>query len=315
MSASKVALVTGGASGMGLAAAQTLASKSWIVHILDFNAAAGAAALGILPNAHFHQVDVTSWASLSKAFADVFARDGRLDFVFANAGIVERDDFYDTPGEGEEIAEPNQKTVDVNLKAVINQSYLALCYFRRSPHKGRDASLVMTASVGGLYASQFCPIYAASKAGVINFMRSIAFPYYHSSGIRVYATCPGTVRTNLLNAKEWTSFPESYFTPLSTIASTVEMLAEGGEMTDAWGKIVRNGENWGLAVEINGDRIYFRDQMDFCDETMRVVIEATSMENQAARLEEHKAQAKQVKLRHDGLATTGGVANGIMAAT
>ncbi|KAM5347001.1 hypothetical protein ACJ41O_010006 [Fusarium nematophilum] len=292
MPGSKVALITGGASGMGLAVAQTLASKSWTVHILDFNAAAGATALETLQNAHFHQADVTSWSPLSKAFADVFSRSGRLDFVFANAGIVERDDFYDTPAVGDEIFEPNQKTIDVNLKAVVNQSYLALCYFRRSPHGGKDAALVMTGSVGGLYASQFCPIYAASKAGVINFMRSIAFPYYHTSGIRVYAICPGTVRTNLLNAQEWTSFPESYFTPLSRISSAVETLAGGGEMMDSWGRVVKEGENWGLAVEINGENVYFRDQVEFCDEAMRVVIEATSMENQAARLEEHKEEVR-----------------------
>lgn len=121
-------------------------------------------------------------------------------------------------------------------------------------------------------------------------MRSIAFPYHHSSGIRVYATCPGTVRTNLMNAEEWTTFPEEYFTPLSRIASAVEMLVEGGDMTDAWGRKVGDGENYGLAVEINADKFYFREMPDFCDESMRIVIEATSMENQLARLEEHKAK-------------------------
>ncbi|KAF4975568.1 hypothetical protein FZEAL_7657 [Fusarium zealandicum] len=307
MASQKVALITGGASGMGLAVAQSLASKSWIVHILDFNAAAGAKALETLPNAHFHQVDVTSWSSLSKAFANAFGHAGRLDFVFANAGIVERDDFYDTPSQENEIVEPNQKTTDVNLKAVINQSYLALCYFRKSPHGGRDATLVMTASVGGLY----CPIYAASKAGVINFMRSIAYPYYHSSGIRVYATCPGTVRTNLLDAKEWTSFPESYFTPLSSITSAVEMLVQGGEMTDTRGRTVREGDDWGLAVEVNGENVYFRDQIEFCDEAMRVVIGSTSMENQEARLEEHKVQVKQAE-QTGGLV---GAENAVLAAS
>ena len=121
-------------------------------------------------------------------------------------------------------------------------------------------------------------------------MRSIAFSYHHYNGIRVYATCPGTVRTNLLNAKEWTTFPEDYFTPLSRIASTVEMLAEGGDMTDARGRTVKAGSDYGLAVEINGEKIYFRDQHEYCDDNMRKVIEATSMENQIARLEEHKAK-------------------------
>ncbi|KAF7554163.1 hypothetical protein G7Z17_g3096 [Cylindrodendrum hubeiense] len=290
MTSSKVALITGGASGMGLTVAQALAPKGWTVHILDFNKQAGVAAEQSLANSKFHQVDVTSWESLSKAFESVFLQDGRLDFVFANAGIVERDNFYETPDNDGIPSEPNLKTLDVNLNSVINQSYLALHYFRRSPHKGKGASLVMTASVGGLYPSQYCPIYSASKAGVIHFMRAIAFPYHHSNGIRVYATCPGTVKTNLMNDKEWTTFPEEYFTPLSRIASTVEMLVEGGDMTDAWGRTVKDGENYGLAVEINAENFYFRDMPEFCDDSMRKVIEATSMENQLARLNEHKAK-------------------------
>jgi hypothetical protein len=121
-------------------------------------------------------------------------------------------------------------------------------------------------------------------------MRSIAFPYHHYNGIRVYATCPGTVRTNLMNAKEWTTFPEEYFTPLSRIASTVALLVEGGDVTDAWGRTVRAADNFGLAVEINGERFYFRDLPAFCDENMEKVMRATSMENQLGRLEEHKAR-------------------------
>lgn len=148
--ANKVALITGGASGMGLAVAETLAPKGWTVHLLDFNEKAGIAAAQSLPNAKFHKVDVTSWDGLSKAFDAVFSQDRRLDFVFANAGIVERDNFYDTPDTDGIPPEPNQMTTDINLKAGINQSYLALHYFRRSPTKGKDCSLVMTASVGGL---------------------------------------------------------------------------------------------------------------------------------------------------------------------
>ncbi|KAK7419387.1 hypothetical protein QQX98_003339 [Neonectria punicea] len=226
MTSSKVALITGGASGMGLAVAQTLAPKGWTVHLLDFNKAAGVAAAQSLPNSQFHQVDVTSWKSLSGVFAKAFS----------------------------------YQTVRVTYKSNYQ------------------------------YPSQYCPIYSASKAGVIHFMRSIAFPYHHTSGIRVYATCPGTVRTNLMNADEWTTFPEAYFTPISRVASAVEMLVEGGDMTDAWGRTVHEGENYGLAVEINADNVYFRDGTEFCDEAMRVVIGATSMENHLARLEEHKAQ-------------------------
>ena len=113
-------------------------------------------------------------------------------------------------------------------------------------------------------------------------MRSIAFPFHNDDGIRVYATCPGTVRTNLLNPKEWEAFPEEFFTPVESIASTVGMLVEGGDMTDAWGRKVPAGKDYGLAVEISGKNFYFRDQPEYCDDSMRHVMEATSMENQLA---------------------------------
>jgi NAD(P)-dependent dehydrogenase (short-subunit alcohol dehydrogenase family) len=130
------------------------------------------------------------------------------------------------------------------------------------------------------YPSQFSPVYSASKAGVVNFARSIAYSFFANDGIRVYATCPGTVRTNLLNSNEWTAFPDEFFTPVEKIASTVVMLLEGGDMEDSNGRKIPAAKAYGLAAEINGTRHYFRDPVDFCDDNMRQVMEATSMENQ-----------------------------------
>jgi NAD(P)-dependent dehydrogenase (short-subunit alcohol dehydrogenase family) len=153
----RVALITGGASGMGLATAQRLAATGvWTLHLVDLNQEAGDAAVKALSasgaSAHFHAVNVTSYESLSGAFEAVFKAEGRLDFVFANAGIVERHSFYEIPKtEGAAPPPPpNLLTLDINLNAVVTTAYLALHYFRQSPHKGQDASLVMTASCGGL---------------------------------------------------------------------------------------------------------------------------------------------------------------------
>ncbi|KAF2840345.1 3-beta-hydroxysteroid dehydrogenase [Patellaria atrata CBS 101060] len=292
---SKVALITGGASGMGLAVATALSKRgNWTVHLVDLNETAGKEAVSSLPNSHFHRTDVTSYSSLGATFETAFKTAGRLDFVFANAGIVERDNFYEIQqSQGTSPPNPpNQLSIDINLKAVVNTSFLALHYFRLSPHKGKGASLVMTASCGGLYPSQFCPMYSAAKAGVVQFMRSIAFPYHHNDGVRCYAICPGTVRTNLLSGEEWKSFPDSYFTPIETIVSTVEKLIDGGAIQDAVGKGVESGADYGLAVEINGKNFYFRDQIPYCDDAMRAVMEATRMENQLERIEKGKREMK-----------------------
>ena len=66
----------------------------------------------------------------------------------------------------------------------------------------------MTASCGGIYPSYYSPTYSAVKHGVVGFMRSIAKHFWLNDKIRVNAICPGVVKTNLLAAKEWGSFPD-----------------------------------------------------------------------------------------------------------
>jgi NAD(P)-dependent dehydrogenase (short-subunit alcohol dehydrogenase family) len=168
----KVALITGGASGMGLAVATALSQQkhtAWTLHLIDLNASAGASAASSPPNAHFHETNVTDYASLSSAFENTFKQSGRIDFVYANAGIVERDNFYEKHEGTAPPPEPNQLSIDINFKSVVNTSYLALHYFRLTKERDeaegraekgegfgkRGPALVMTASCGGLYPSEF----------------------------------------------------------------------------------------------------------------------------------------------------------------
>ena len=118
-------------------------------------------------------------------------------------------------------------------------------------------------------------------------MRSLAYSL-HQEGIRAYAICPGTVRTNLLLSDEWNVFPQEFFTPLTKIASTVEMLVNGGDMEDAAGRKIAKGKDYGLAVEVHGQKHYFRDHVPFCDDDMRQIMAATSMSNQQAAFDEAK---------------------------
>ncbi|ORY06910.1 hypothetical protein BCR34DRAFT_543058 [Clohesyomyces aquaticus] len=289
----KSAFITGGASGMGLAVAEALSARGgWDLHLVDLNAEAGKKAVSSLKNAHFHQTNVTDYSSLTSAFENAFKISGRLDFVFANAGIVERDNFYEKHDLSKPPPEPNQLSIDINLKAVVNTSYLALHYFRKSPKDGGSSpALVMTASCGALYPSEFCPMYSGAKAAVVQFTRSIAYPY-HLEGIRTYATCPGTIRTNLLSTEEWKPFPEKYFTPVSTVVTSVLKLIDGGDLEDSKGKKVPEDMAWGLAVEINGNNMYFRDGVEYSDENMEAMMKFTSMENQLARIEKSKASGR-----------------------
>ncbi|KAF2748395.1 NAD(P)-binding protein [Sporormia fimetaria CBS 119925] len=287
----KVAFITGGASGMGLSVATALSKRGdWDLHLVDLNVEAGKEAASSLPNAHFHQCNVTSYSSLVSAFDATFNASGRIDFVYANAGIVERDNFYEDHDLNSAPPEPNQLSIDINLKAVVNQAYLARHYFRKSP-KDVEPVLVMTASCGGLYPSEFCPMYSASKAAVIHFNRAITYKY-HTEGIRTYTTAPGTIKTNLLAAEDWETFPREFWTPMETLVDAVLMLVDGGDMQDAAGKKVPAEDAWGLCVEVIGDEVYFREGMKYSCEKMEKMMVFTSMEHQLARIEKTKAEKK-----------------------
>ncbi|KAL6161220.1 hypothetical protein ACJQWK_08637 [Exserohilum turcicum] len=288
----KIAFITGGASGIGLSVAKALSSHptvSWEIHIADLNAEAGKQALSELMNAHFHQVNVTDYASLSRAFEAAYNASQRLDFVFANAGVVEKDNFYAQHDvQGPPPPPPNQLSVDINYKAVVDTSYLALHYFRKAKSRREnselDPVLVMTASCGALYPSEFCPMYSGSKAAVMHFNRAIAVAYHHE-GIRTLSICPGMIRTGLMTQEEWSFFQPEQFTPVESVRDTVVKLVDGGDLKDAKGVSKSRSEMWGLTVEINGQNFYFREAPEFCDDNMRTMMAHTSMTTQLARIE------------------------------
>jgi NAD(P)-dependent dehydrogenase (short-subunit alcohol dehydrogenase family) len=184
----KVAIITGGASGLGRAVGASLAASSdWSIHIFDLDQKRGQATAQEL-QATYHPVDVTSYASLSSAFSAVFTAEKRIDFVFANAGIVGMGEFYQRHETvGSEPPPPfSSRVVEINLLSVINTSYLAQHYFRLTPDDGHGPrSLVITASTGGIYGSKLAPTYAAAKFGCVGFMRSIAPQLWAADRIRV----------------------------------------------------------------------------------------------------------------------------------
>ncbi|KAI9692006.1 MAG: hypothetical protein M1820_009624 [Bogoriella megaspora] len=279
---SKVAIITGGASGMGLAVAKALSERGgWTLHILDMNAHSGEEVARTLPNTTYHKVDVTSYSQLGPTFNAAFTASGnRLDFVYANAGIIERKDFYARHAESiEPPPEPDLLSIDINLKGVVLTSYLALHYFRQSPHKGQGASLVMTGSCSSFYPSDYSPIYTSAKHGVAGFVRSIAAAY-HLDGIRANAVCPGLVRTNIVSEDGWANFPKDIFTPVEMVAKVVLLLIDGNELTDSDGNTIPAEKTYGQTVEVMKTNYYIRTIPEFCDAQMAELMRATSVENQ-----------------------------------
>ncbi|KAK5169774.1 uncharacterized protein LTR77_005752 [Saxophila tyrrhenica] len=287
MAQTQVALITGGASGMGLAVAKALAERGgWHLHLLDLNAENGEKAAKEVSNATFHKTNVTDYDSLAGVFQKVFDSEGRFDFVFANAGIVERYSFFEKHPSGKPPPPPDLTVIDINLKSVVNTSWLAQHYFRQST-QSENKNLVMTASCGAFYRVPASPSYGAAKHGVVALMRSIAGNFYRDDGVRVNAICPGTVRTGLLESGAWDAFgKENVFVPIEKIASTVLMLIDGhdvGGSTIGDGKPLANGSTKGKlngeAVELSGTNHYYRDQIEFCDASMAKTMGVTDKSN------------------------------------
>ncbi|KFY09378.1 hypothetical protein V491_08209 [Pseudogymnoascus sp. VKM F-3775] len=114
---------------MGLAVATSLSKKGWTVNIADLNVQRGEEAAAELLGSFF-KADVNNYDSLSNVFDQVFQKYTKLNFVFANAGVGERKNFY---AKTDNISCPPPELdsiIDIDLKSVINSAYLAQHYFR-----------------------------------------------------------------------------------------------------------------------------------------------------------------------------------------
>lgn len=118
-------VVTGGSSGIGLAMAKYFASQGHHVFILDLSTGTGEAVAKQLSSEYpgatvnFKKSDVSSWDELARAFKDIYASQGRIDTVMANAGISEQGSSSLIAQAEEEPSQPNLKVLDVNMTGVV----------------------------------------------------------------------------------------------------------------------------------------------------------------------------------------------------
>jgi NAD(P)-dependent dehydrogenase (short-subunit alcohol dehydrogenase family) len=185
----RIAVVTGGASGIGLASSRRLASEGAIVVIADVDSPAGKAAADEV-DGMFVQVDVTREAEVEDVFRQTYETYGRIDIAFNNAGISPPDDgsILDTG------LETWQRVQAVNLTSVYHCCKHVLPYMQRRG-KGTIINTASFVAVLGAATSQIS--YSASKGGVLAMTRELGVQFARD-GVRVNALCPGPVNTPLL---------------------------------------------------------------------------------------------------------------------
>ncbi|MFC3714665.1 SDR family NAD(P)-dependent oxidoreductase [Luteimonas soli] len=184
----KTAVITGGATGIGIAAAKRFIEDGAFVFIFGRRQEALDAALAELgPNARAVRGSISDPADLDRLYAQVKAERGTLDIVFANAG---------TGGVlalGEITVEQIDDTFDTNVKGTIFTVQKAL------PLMGQGGSIILTGSSAGTTGAAAFSVYSASKAAVRNLAKSWAEDL-KGTGIRVNVLSPGPTATELAKA-------------------------------------------------------------------------------------------------------------------
>ncbi|KFY39086.1 hypothetical protein V495_06164 [Pseudogymnoascus sp. VKM F-4514 (FW-929)] len=184
----KTAVITGGATGIGLAAAKRFISEGAFVYIFSRRQSALDTALKTLgPNARGISGSISSLTDLDRLYAAVKAERGTLDIVFANAGTGSPVPL------GEITVEHCDEALDTNIKGTIFTVQKAL------PLMKSGGSIVLTGSSAGTTGAPSFSLYGASKAAVRNLARSWAEDL-KGTGIRVNVLVPGCIATEL--AKE-----------------------------------------------------------------------------------------------------------------
>ena len=191
----KVAIVTGGASGIGQATAELFAREGARVAIFDVNAAGGHATAEQIKSADhealFIQTDMSVAGEVESAVRRVVEQYDRLDIIFNGAGLSGRK-WGDGPA-ADCTEEAWDRVLAINLKSV----FLGCKYAIPEMLKGGGGAIVNLSSVLGLVggdADFATHAYAASKGGIISLTRSIA-AYYAPQHIRANVICPGLIAT------------------------------------------------------------------------------------------------------------------------
>lgn len=220
----RVAIVTGGASGLGRATALALAAAGAELVVADLDAAGGQEVADRV-GGHFRTCDVSD-LDANRALVDfAVERCGGVDIAVLNAGVSTGcgvgDDF--------DLAR-YRRAMGANLDGVVFGAHAALPAIRA---RGGGA-IIATASLAGLTAVPLDPLYAANKHAVVGLTRSLG-PALASEGVRFNAVCPGFAESRIIDPlREMLSEQSLPVIPAEVVADTVLRIATGEGAGECW---------------------------------------------------------------------------------
>lgn len=184
----KSVLVTGGAAGMGLAAARKFAAEGGRVSVLDIQEKAGHAFVADIEaaggEAFFYPADLSKPDQVSAGINAVISKMGGIDVLFNHAGTIIVKPFHETTDEDYD------RLMDINLRSAFTVTRRVVAHMKDNG----GGSIVCTASIGSGKAFVYESLYCITKAAVLMLSNCIAVEY-RDHGIRCNAVCPGFVKT------------------------------------------------------------------------------------------------------------------------
>ncbi|OPX62187.1 MULTISPECIES: SDR family oxidoreductase [unclassified Methanoregula] len=191
--AGKVVIVTGGTSGIGAALSEELLKRGatvWVIGSRQESVEKAKKVLGAYPKARFAAVDVRDIAAVERMVKDCVKNDGRLDYLFNNAGISQKNPYT------ESTLADWKEMIDINLWGVIHGVNAALAVMENQG----NGHIVNMSSVAALYGTPYQTLYVATKSAVIGLTDCLYYEYLPKN-IFFTVVCPGDVATPIFRGR------------------------------------------------------------------------------------------------------------------